>query len=454
MFGVSCPTASLCVAVGGGNTIASSTNPTGDATSWNVVYPGAGPGEPNQRQIRGVSCPSPQLCVAVTFEGLVYSSTNPTGGVGSWAVADLDGSGPNTHLYGISCPSPSFCAAVAGKGKIVTSINPTGGASAWPVTQLEQPFELRGISCDSPSLCVAVGDDGQGIRPDSINDGVIFVSTNPLGGVWQRAQAPDGQGSLFGVSCPSATLCVSGNVLGNLVISANPTSAATTWTTTPGGGTVQITAADCPSPSQCVVVDNNGDVLTSTNPTGGPSAWTFTNVIPYPGLDPTETALGNHMFGVSCPFTSFCAVTVTYGQIFTSENPFAESPLATKKGKKSTKKRKRPKRPRVQIAAMPKLEIQFKGRKLKTRFRFFAMNRAQVRGFVCKIDRRPMKRCRSPRDYLVGIGKHVFRVRAIGWTGLRGPVSTASIEVCRPQSLPGCLKRLPPPRSPSEFENR
>ena len=40
MFGVSCPTASLCVAVGGNNTLASSTNPTGGTESWNVATRG------------------------------------------------------------------------------------------------------------------------------------------------------------------------------------------------------------------------------------------------------------------------------------------------------------------------------------------------------------------------------------------------------------------------------
>ncbi len=40
LFDISCPSTSLCVAVGGGNTLASSTNPTGPA----AAYPGgAGP---------------------------------------------------------------------------------------------------------------------------------------------------------------------------------------------------------------------------------------------------------------------------------------------------------------------------------------------------------------------------------------------------------------------------
>jgi hypothetical protein len=438
MFGVSCPSTSLCVAVGGNNTLASSTNPSGGLASWDVAYVGEGamPTSPNRyfagRQIRGVSCPSANLCVAVTYEGLIYASTNPTGGKEAWSTVDLDGEGPNTHMYGIACPTPSFCAASAGKGKIVTSTNPTGGASDWSVTQLDHPVELRGISCVSASLCVAVGDDDE----DTTYDGEVVSSTNPLGGAWQSVQLSGGQGALYGVSCPSPALCVTGNLVGNLVVSTNPTGSASAWDTTDGGGSVQITAASCVSSVRCVVVDNNGDVLTSTNPTGGPGDWTFTNVLPYPGVDGTAA---NHMFGVSCPSTSFCAVAVNKGQIFTSEDPFITPLVAV--GKKENKKR--PKRPRTTISLQPPPAVVIDGRnKFKARFRFFARNHVQVRGFACKIDRRPVKRCRSPKSYRVGIGRHVFRVRAIGWTGLKGPPAVARFEACHPSPLPLCFGRL------------
>jgi hypothetical protein len=65
-------------------------------------------------------------------------------------------------------------------------------------------------------------------------------------------------------------------------------------------------------------------------------------------------------------------------------------------------------------------------------FRFFARHRVKVDGFVCKLDRRPLKRCRSPKRYRhIGLGRHVFRVRAIGWTGLKGPAATSRFVVHR-----------------------
>ena len=328
LFDISCPSTSLCVSVGGGNTIASSANPAGGAGGWSVINPG-GAGPPNQNQIKGISCPSAQLCVAVGFEGLILTSTNPTGGVGAWSVADLSSGGPSTHIYGVSCPSPTFCAASAGGAKILTSTNPTGGAGSWTVTQLEGPLELRGISCASPSFCVAVGDDGDNIRPGPADQGEILTSTNPLSGVWQQVQVPGSPGNLFGVSCPSPALCVTGNALGNLLVSTDPTGPATAWPATSGGGSVQLTAAACPSVTRCIAVDNNADVLTSTDPTGGPGRWTFTNLIPYTQIG---TFVSNAMWGASCPSVTFCAISAADGQVFTSEDPFATSPVPVVNG--------------------------------------------------------------------------------------------------------------------------
>ncbi len=443
LFDISCPSTSLCVAVGGGNTLAASANPAGPAAGWSVVYPG-GAGPPNQSGIKGVSCPSPQLCVAVSFEGVVLTSTNPGGGLGAWSMADLSPSGPRIHLYGISCPSPSFCAASAGGAKILTSTNPTGGAGAWTLTQLAGPLELRGISCLSTSFCVAVGDNGESIRPGPTDQGEILASTDPLAGAWQQAPVPGSPGNLYGVSCPSPALCVTGNAIGKLLVSTAPTGPSTAWPVTPGGGSVQLTAAECPSAGRCIAVDNNADVLTSTRPTGGPAAWTFTNLIPYTQI--VGTTVSNAMWGASCPTVTFCAISAGDGQVFTSEDPFAPSSASAKSGpgKRHGKRRRRgPKRPRTTFGRRPFPAIELGGRKLTVRFGFFAAKHASVRGFVCKIDKRPQARCHSPKRYRVGVGRHRFRVRAIGWSGQKGPPAFASFRVCRPHSPPP-VRSLPP----------
>lgn len=442
MLGMSCPTTSFCVATGAGNTIATSTNPTGGAADWSVAFVGAGTlptpeGVSPARQIRGVDCTSPALCVGVSFEGLIYTSTNPGGGAGAWTVTDIDPPGPNTHMSGVSCPSPSFCAAAADKGRIITSTNPLGGAGAWTITELGQTLRLRAISCTSPAFCVAVGDEGQ-----------ILSSTNPTGGAgaWNRTQisglAIDR--GLYGVSCPSPTLCVTGDSVGRLLVATAPGGPESAWAPAQGGGTVQLTAADCLSPTQCAVIDNNGDVLTSTDPTGGPSAWTFTNIAPYPLLDEDDGVQTNGFFGISCPSPSLCAISANRGLIYTSTDPFAAAPPPpATTGKKSPGKGKaRIKRPRAKIAAQPPPGVEVKGRKTKVRFRFFAAGHAFTRGFVCKLDDRPLRRCKSPKSYRVGLGRHVFRVRAIGWSGLKGPAARVAFTVCHPTERGLCLGPL------------
>ncbi len=297
-----------------------------------------------------------------------------------------------------------------------------------------------------------MGDNGDNIRPEPDDRGEILSSSAPLGGAWQQVQTPEVPGNLFDVDCASPVLCVSGNPLGGLLVSTEPAGPSTAWPRTAGGGTVQITGVDCASASACVAVDNNADVLTSTDPAGGPGEWTFTNLIPYTQIDGTFAS--NAMWGVSCPSISFCAIAAADGQIFTSEDPF--TPSATPVGKKKApgKRHRGPKRPRTQIARGPVGPQEFSGRKFVARFRFYARGRASVRGFLCEMDDRRMRPCHSPNVFRVGVGHHRFRVRAIGWSGLKGPISKAFFRTCRPPAtppsrpLPPCWKGLPPPMPP------
>jgi hypothetical protein len=448
MFGMSCPSASMCVAVGGNNTLATSIDPTGDLSSWNVAYVGTGavPTPPNGifggNQIRGVSCPSPSLCVAVTYEGLIYSSPNPTGGAGAWKTVDLSPSGPNVHLYGVSCPTASFCAASAGKGKVATTTDPTGEATDWTIAELGHQVELRGISCPSAGLCVAVGDDGDPLT----YDGEVDVSANPLAGVWTPAETASGEGGLYGVSCPAATLCASGNLVGNVVVSTDPAGGSPAWRSFGGGGSVQITAASCVSASQCVLVDNNADVLTSKDPAGGAAAWTFDNLVPYSTEPGSFNA--NAMFGVSCPTAGLCAIAGAKGKIFTIDRPFSAGATSAAGGsakhrKRHRKHRRAPKFPKVRLGLTPAPIDRTTHGRFKARYRFFANGR--VRRFRCRMDRRRMRTCRSPKAFRVGPGRHVFRVRAIGLTGHAGPVTKHAFRVYTRRRWP---VGTPPPGFP------
>jgi hypothetical protein len=445
MFGVSCPATSLCVAVGGNNTIASSTEPLTPG-GWKAVYvdEGVAPGSPNQRLIKGVSCPSTNLCVAVSALGKIITSTEPSGEASAWSVADLDPSGPNTHFYGVSCPTTGFCVAVGGGGTIAVATNPTGGAGAWSITHLAEPLELRDVSCNSPSFCVAAGDNGTNIRPDASNLAEVVSSTAPLSGIWQTAELPGAHGSIFGISCPATSLCVGGDMFGNVVGTTDPTGPASAWTSFSAGVSVQTTGATCSSPTQCLIVDNNGDAITAAEPLAGTAAWTVKNLIPY------APEVRNALFSASCLSPTFCAIGAT-GEVLTSTNPTAPAPppppaKGTGKpgGKESGGGKIRPKRPRVILIPGQAAEVLAPSGKAILQFRFHVKRGFQIHGYVCSFDHGKMRPCTSPQRHQVGTGHHVFRVRAVGWTGLKGREASAPVKVCRHSAVPfTCLQSVP-----------
>jgi hypothetical protein len=115
--------------------------------------------------LESVSCPSASLCVAVDHDGNVVTSTDPTGGAGTWTAVNIEA----TFLTHVTCPSTSLCVATDWVGNIWTSTDPTGGASAWTsavVADSEHPEDLTGISCPTTSLCVAIDGNGDGLHLD------------------------------------------------------------------------------------------------------------------------------------------------------------------------------------------------------------------------------------------------------------------------------------------------
>jgi hypothetical protein len=295
-------------------------------------------------RLTGVSCPSASLCVAVDNFGNVLTSANPNGGTGAWTTIKVRRTDPANAFTGISCASASFCAATDMDGSVWTTTNPTGGAGAWTVTHVEGSLGLRGISCSSANFCAAT------------NGSEIAISTNPLAGAWSSVEIDGPSGFLTAVSCPSASFCLATDQDGNVLSSTNPTGAAA-WSgpvdlasltefsdidlttvacptsslcvvggpgfafasTNPTGGAgawtnlgKAIEAVSCPASNFCVGV-NDSDVLTSTNPAGGGAAWTTTSHV-----DPA-TAFG--MAAITCGSTSLCVAADDVGNVVTSANP-------------------------------------------------------------------------------------------------------------------------------------
>ena len=198
-----------------------------------------------------VSCPSRSLCVASGTNNLIATSTNPAAGSSSWSPTFV-GEGPwensenwpsqeisGLQIESISCPSTRLCVAVMNKGLIYSTTNPTGPASAWKTVEIDDPggrnTHLKGISCPSVTLCVAVSErriGGGGGGGVDANLGKVLVSTNPTGAAtdWRATDAPDGTN--FGaITCPRVDFCVAVGQEGNIVTSTEPTGGAGAWRT-------------------------------------------------------------------------------------------------------------------------------------------------------------------------------------------------------------------------------
>lgn len=237
-----CASAALCVAVDDAGDVVTSTNPAGGAGAWSVATVA-------EHALRGVTCPSTTLCLVVGGDGLFYA-TNPTGGAGAWtSTTALSGS---TGFHTLACATASLCVAGDSFGDVEASTHPLGDGSEWSIVAGgSESSSYEGAACPSTTLCVVAENMGQllisttpttpgsweRIKPAGSASGVscptttfcvavddfgqVITSTNPTGGVaaWTatHVESPSSFTALRAVACPSTTLCVAGDAEGNII---------------------------------------------------------------------------------------------------------------------------------------------------------------------------------------------------------------------------------------------
>jgi tartrate dehydratase beta subunit/fumarate hydratase class I family protein len=217
-------------------------------------------------------------------------------------------------ITSLTCRTGPLCvgaATVGGAPGIITSKNPKGGAGAWHGYKLsDAQYQLHGMSCPSATLCVTA----EGFY------GSVLDSTNPTGGAttWHATALSTNGHSPYGVSCPTTSLCVAVDSHGGVYNSTTPGAANPSWTSI-----LQINSYNdwmdgisCPKTTLCVAVDTIGRVVVSTTPTANdPSAWKVTDA------DGT-----NSIKAVSCTATPMCVAVDDAGNVLSSTNPAAASP--------------------------------------------------------------------------------------------------------------------------------
>ncbi|HTW20101.1 MAG TPA: Ig domain-containing protein [Mycobacteriales bacterium] len=284
---VSCGGTSACAAVGEhGQAALSSDASSGASATWHDTTLASD-------DAVGVSCPTTSLCDATDLLGNVFTSTNPSTSSPTWVEKTAVEGATQT----IACtPSASLCVVTGAGSKADSTTDPADGNTAtWTTTGYTASSDIEGISCPSSSFCAAADDAGNiSTSTDPGSKSATWRSTNVDSGI---AINPGGSYFLEGISCPSTSLCVAVDDVGNVLTSTDPGSGSPTWKAAKVDNAGGFTAITCRSTKLCVAVDFAGDAVVSTNPTGGIGAWTTT---------PIDNDLLVHYASVSCPSATLC----------------------------------------------------------------------------------------------------------------------------------------------------
>ena len=209
---VSCATATACTATGsiGGLTLAERWAGTG----WTIQQT---PNPADGSDLSGVACVSSMVCTAVGWVVNGVTLAEQWNGI-SWTIESTPTPPGATlsatdALTDVSCASTTDCTAVGEYTYLArTSVllaEHWNGVN-WSIEQIPQPAfakssKLLGISCATMTVCVAVGDATYRAR------GALTLAERWNGISWTVLPTPTtGRGTnshLFGVSCPTATIC-------------------------------------------------------------------------------------------------------------------------------------------------------------------------------------------------------------------------------------------------------
>ncbi|HZE17857.1 MAG TPA: hypothetical protein VE197_20360, partial [Mycobacterium sp.] len=242
--GVSCPTSTMCMAVGWQNEI-------WNGSTWQAS-PNPTDGDGSHATLLGVSCPSATQCVGVgedyssaagAWEPIVESWNGQT-----WSIVPSPAFAQGAVLNAVSCGSPTTCMAVGAIG-YNESLVETWDGTAWTQTSAPAPSQsvLDGVSCKSET-CAAVGYSG--------GSGLQAVAATWDGSGW--LSAPAVPGALFGVSCPEPGTCIavgSDESTGAVLVETEGDSGWSTMAVAnPSAAWAGLYGVTCGSPRSCTAV--------------------------------------------------------------------------------------------------------------------------------------------------------------------------------------------------------
>jgi hypothetical protein len=330
--GVSCPSATFCMAAGyamGGSLVNVSLTEADNSGTWGIVASANVAGDNNH--LYGISCTGSTFCMAA---GAYVASSNAYTLIdaynsGTWTVS-LQGAIASQDLYAVSCyGTNTFCMA-AGIATITTTMIEQWNGTTWSSDTSPNEgggatgSQLYGVSCPSATVCNAAG----WYTSASPTQTLISQWTS---GTWSLVTSANNANmyidSLQAVSCASASFCMAAGYVGGSGGSLIEEWNGISWSivASPNRGTnVELSGISCFSTTLCMAVglDFSGSfyetLIEEWAPTSGgacPCTWTIDT-----SYTPASQSNLTYLYGVSCPTASFCMAVGYYTPASVTQN--------------------------------------------------------------------------------------------------------------------------------------
>ena len=312
LSGVSCPSTSLCMAVG--ISLAHLATDIWNGRAWHGLVT---PAPAHALGLYAVSCAGRAQCMATGSKrsgGTSFAFAESWNGR-TWKMLPV-APGQDT-LTGISCPALARCMAVGHTGPLAAQ-SPSAAAEMWdgsswsalpmPAIPGAQSATLSAVSCTSDASCIAVGS---------------YVSSSPQNPVFTLAEVWDGtswqlqatpspdisRNLLTGISCASASSCVTVGSSGATLTALTEQWDGHSWSVVeaaiPAGARESaLDGVSCSSAHACMAVGSYED--TSTQRRVLTERWDGAGWRLHAASDPFPYPDDNSLGSVSCPAADGC----------------------------------------------------------------------------------------------------------------------------------------------------
>jgi Peptidase A4 family len=251
VYGLACPSASVCVAVGagalGGPVVALSAD--GGVTWSDAAVPGGG-GLPGW--LRSVACPTAQVCLAVGGSTAPFAPNlvRTVDGGRDWSVGDAALPAGHYDLDGVSCSSSLACVAVGSSSPSgpAVALRTTDGGNHWAASSSGALSELSGLAAVS---CPPAAGTCYGAGSPLASGGPALVLSNDGGLSWTPSSAGPAGVSLSGVSCADSQTCWMAGAGTDLALAETGDGGAT-FTSLTGPATGELGTVACASALDCI----------------------------------------------------------------------------------------------------------------------------------------------------------------------------------------------------------